>query len=98
MDGIPRPRGRGLIEAPHALAGLAPKLQFHDRAVVASLKRGQGLCGAEIARQFHDRAVVASLKPGLPAAHDRIMGEFHDRAVVASLKRRGIRLPTSASC
>ena len=37
--GIPRPRGRGLIEAlertrfPHAVR------QFHDRAVVASLKR-----------------------------------------------------------
>ena len=35
---IPRPRGRGLIEA---FEGSTPKLaavEFHDRAVVASLK------------------------------------------------------------
>ena len=36
---IPRPRGRGLIEA-HGECGrwIAAEIQFHDRAVVASLK------------------------------------------------------------
>ena len=36
--GIPRPRGRGLIEAGHAVLTGSPPAQFHDRAVVASLK------------------------------------------------------------
>ena len=36
---IPRPRGRGLIEAGQAARNPQRANQFHDRAVVASLKR-----------------------------------------------------------
>ena len=38
---IPRPRGRGLIEAVPPCPEGAGLPQFHDRAVVASLKRGR---------------------------------------------------------
>ena len=60
---IPRPRGRGLIEA-----DLYPTLacvgigEFHDRAVVASLKPPLLKSSLVKIQQFHDRAVVASLK------------------------------------
>ena len=37
--------------------------QFHDRAVVASLKLEGSQRNVRIGGQFHDRAVVASLKP-----------------------------------
>ena len=40
---IPRPRGRGLIEARLAGRDFATPDQFHDRAVVASLKLDQAL-------------------------------------------------------
>ena len=66
---IPRPRGRGLIEA------LCP---LHDRrsAFLIPRPRGRGLIEAEKtslplsikASQFHDRAVVASLKREFPGA------------------------------
>ena len=62
-------------------------LQFHDRAVVASLKRGIGVVGAGSVQEFHDRAVVASLKRGEGSAVAAQEAQFHDRAVVASLKR-----------
>ena len=37
--------------------------QFHDRAVVASLKHARERFGQFAGGKFHDRAVVASLKP-----------------------------------
>ena len=40
MPAIPRPRGRGLIEARYRQRRSAARPQFHDRAVVASLKLG----------------------------------------------------------
>ena len=36
--------------------------KFHDRAVVASLKRSVTSRKVALPEQFHDRAVVASLK------------------------------------
>ena len=59
---IPRPRGRGLIEASDANIANSYYPKFHDRAVVASLKLvwRNGPHGWPV--QFHDRAVVASLK------------------------------------
>ena len=89
LGSIPRPRGRGLIEAaPGGVSSRRARSKFHDRAVVASLKRV--FCADQLVRspQFHDRAVVASLKRSgcLLAAEYRF--QFHDRAVVASLKRR----------
>ena len=60
---IPRPRGRGLIEARQVPTGNGTTPEFHDRAVVASLKRDACGYGLDLRIQFHDRAVVASLKP-----------------------------------
>ena len=59
---IPRPRGRGLIEAVGPAAITLPTTEFHDRAVVASLKHAGEHLPATARTQFHDRAVVASLK------------------------------------
>ena len=60
---IPRPRGRGLIEARLCRWLLSRCRQFHDRAVVASLKQFRTSTVLPLREQFHDRAVVASLKP-----------------------------------
>ena len=47
--------------------------QFHDRAVVASLKH-VGWAVAHVTRdKFHDRAVVASLKPLEVPGEDTLM-------------------------
>jgi len=40
----------------------APGPQFHDRAVVASLKPDPAAAPVYTLSEFHDRAVVASLK------------------------------------
>src|SRR3712207_946093 len=44
MDPFPRPHGRGLIEAPALAINGSDPLRFHDRMVVASLKRIQQTC------------------------------------------------------
>jgi len=62
MGRIPRPRGRGLIEA----FLLSPESrilpEFRDRAVAASLKPDRRLRDPQLAAEFRDRAVAASLK------------------------------------
>src|ERR1035438_10283945 len=84
---IPRPRGRGLIEASWGLFQPLPMLQFHDRAVVASLKRCAS-CGVPVFAfpipRPRGRGLIEAAKKlaSTPAAN-----QFHDRAVVASLKR-----------
>src|ERR1017187_3758856 len=45
--------------------------QFHDRAVVASLKRWRFWKLLRGRQEFHDRAVVASLKPVPPHRRNR---------------------------
>ena len=60
--GIPRPRGRGLIEAPRARRLRYPPVQFRDRAVAASLKRELVDKFDDFLSEFRDRAVAASLK------------------------------------
>src|ERR1035441_10366903 len=62
--------------------------EFHDRAVVASLKQGQSRTRQRAGGKFHDRAVVASLKLHVRRERDEVQGQFHDRAVVASLKQQ----------
>ena len=65
--GIPRPRGRGLIEAVNFTTPSHAGAQFHDRAVVASLKPTGNAYWDEAGKEFHDRAVVASLKQAVQA-------------------------------
>jgi len=65
---------------------MATEWQFHDRAVVASLKPTRPRPDLPEAPEFHDRAVVASLKRGGFLEEFGIEPQFHDRAVVASLK------------
>ena len=60
--------------------------EFHDRAVVASLKLALAFACRARFLQFHDRAVVASLKQGKLKPPEPMQRQFHDRAVVASLK------------
>ena len=60
--------------------------QFHDRAVVASLKHAARWRASEVRAKFHDRAVVASLKLNVESFAAVFSQKFHDRAVVASLK------------
>src|ERR1035441_10133495 len=83
---IPRPRGRGLIEATRTSSEANTSWQFHDRAVVASLKRES----RRVSRGTHERiprprgrGLIEALKAACEAVADC---EFHDRAVVASLK------------
>ncbi len=63
---IPRPRGRGPIEAVRRGTTTSRSLAgFHDREVVAPLKpRCRCLAGFIVVR-FHDREVVAPLKPSV---------------------------------
>ena len=64
----------------------AHTLNFHDRKVMASLKRGfKGLRIGDH-RDFHDRKVMASLKRLTLGSQRRVDRHFHDRKVMASLK------------
>jgi len=50
MPGIPRPRGRGLIEATSPFTLIRIAIEFRDPAVAASLKRVRHLRGGAEAR------------------------------------------------
>ena len=84
---IPRPRGRGPIEAELRRAQkLVGRHQFRDRAVAAPLKRAKWDADRKYWTKFRDRAVAAPLKlyQRLGALEELI--EFRDRAVAAPLK------------
>ncbi len=63
---IPRPRGRGPIEASHPGWRRRGLGRFHDREVVAPLKLGCSRGPEREVTRFHDREVVAPLKLALP--------------------------------
>ena len=62
---IPRPAGRGIIEAAYRVRPCACVTEFRDRPVAASLKRAQLLRVQAAVDQFRDRPVAASLKPSV---------------------------------
>ena len=83
---IPRPRGRGLIEAAQTRLELQTARQFPDRAVGASLKPQIAAQFIRSFSEFPDRAVGASLKPVARSTYHPLRVQFPDRAVGASLK------------
>jgi len=88
MPAIPRPRGRGLIEAFNILSTLPTRWEFRDRAVAASLKHFGVRAIDHAHHQFRDRAVAASLKQYGARVDVTEDFQFRDRAVAASLKHR----------
>ena len=97
LSPIPRPRGRGLIEAGSTTSACPVPVEFHDRAVVASLKpgdcsAGQGKVGT-IPRPRGRGLIEACRRPRARSC----CRKFHDRAVVASLKHANRGLESGQS-
>ena len=83
---LPRPQGRGPIEACTRRGGGRRPATFHGRKAVAPLKHLDLLRVREADRAFHGRKAVAPLKPGDDNAYGAGSASFHGRKAVAPLK------------
>src|SRR5690554_4886051 len=84
---IPRPDGRGLIEAREPCGpSHASSRRFRGRMVAASLKRLYSERGDTVLDRFRGRMVAASLKLDTLDPRRSVPARFRGRMVAASLK------------